>query len=382
MSQIALWLCLISLLASSGCGLGHHAEQTHPLRSAVRFLAAPSRAPSTHDKLSAQGRSARGLYFSYNYVHHAGVKGIRRTLSRTRMDAAVLDIKDERGRVSYQTRVKAFKPQVVDRPLSYPRLIAKLHRAGIYTIARIPCFAEPQLSRREPERAILDVRTGRPWRSRSTGGAWLDPYNRDNHRLIVALAREAASFGFDEVQLDYIRFPVDPATEHALYPAAGERARFEVLRDLLRDIDEAIAIPLGVDVFGLTTMHEGDPSGLGQSLRDWLGHVEVISPMLYVNGMRTWARGSRHRAGLLIERLAGTLRKRIGEQTVIRPYIQAFAQGADHWNPGFITEQVASTRRAQADGYLFWHPGSDYEMVQRAARKAPEVLVPFAAASE
>lgn len=371
------WLYLGLLLAGSSCAAEQRGEGAHSLRAVHRFLAASSQPARFEDPVSEQGRSARGLYFSYNYVQHAGAEGIRRTLLRARMNAAVLDIKDERGRVSYRTHVQAFKPQVVDRPLSYPRLLAKLHRAGIYTIARIPCFAEPQLSRREPERAILDTRSGRPWRSRSTGGGWLDPYNRDNHRVIVALAREAASLGFDEVQLDYVRFPVDPATQYALYPAVSERARFEVLRELLRDVDAAIGIPLGVDVFGLTTMHEGDPSGLGQSLRDWLGHVEIISPMLYVNGMRTWARGSRHRAGLLIERLAGTLRGRIGDATVIRPYIQAFSQGADRFTPDFITEQIAATRNAHADGYLFWHPGSKYEMVQRAARRSPEELLPF-----
>ncbi len=377
MSKFRPWLYPLLLSVIIVCAGEGHAQDAHSLRWAGRFLASASPPGRSKDLVTERGRSARGLYFSYNYVQRHGIDGVRRTLARAHMNAAVLDIKDERGRVSYRTRVAPFKPQVVDRPLSYPRLLAKLQRAGIYTIARIACFAEPQLARREPQRAILDSRNARPWRSRSTGGGWLDPYNRDNHRVIVALAREAASLGFDEIQLDYVRFPVDAATQYAVYPKASGRARFEVLAELLHDVDEAISIPLGVDVFGLTTMHEGDPSGLGQSLRDWLGHVEVISPMLYVNGMRTWARGSRHRAGILIERLAGTLRARIGDETVVRPYIQAFSQGADRWSPDFITEQIVAARKAHADGYLFWHPGSGYEMVERAARKWPQELLPF-----
>ncbi len=373
-----LWLLLLPLCCLACDGPRASQATLRTQRAAWRSLPGAGQVEQPFvDRISRRGQAARGLYFSYNYVRKFGARGILKTLERTRTNAAVIDVKDARGRVALDTAVDALKPQVVERPLGFRRLLGQLRKRGVYTIARIACFADPQLSRREPARAIRNERTDEVWHSISTQGAWLDPYNRENHRVIVALAREAQAVGFEEIQLDYVRFPVDRATRWASYPAQAARPRYAVLRDLLRDADEALSIPLGVDVFGLTTLHEGDPSGLGQSLGDWTRHVEVISPMLYINGMRSWARGARHRAGMLIERLASTLRVRVGDGPVIRPYIQAFRQGADHWGPAFIAEQIEAAREAHADGFLFWHPGSDYAMVRRAARRMPGALLPF-----
>jgi len=334
------------------------------------------------DTVTPEGKAARGLYFSYGYLQRFGAEGVARTLKGTKTNAAVLDVKDASGRVSHRTRVKALKPQIAERALDLRRMVRALRRRHVYTIARIACFADPSLSQREPERAIVDARhPGKPWASRGNG-TWLDPYNRDNHRVIVALAREAEQLGFDEIQLDYVRFPVDRATEWASYPAQEERPRYQVLLELLRDVDEAVNLPLGVDVFGLAALNEGDPSGLGQSLSHWVEHVEVISPMLYVNGMRTWGRGSRHRAGMLIERITHTLRERVGDGPIIRPYIQAFAQGADHFGADFIREQIAGARDGEADGFLFWHPGSNYAMVKEGMRGMRRAELVFGHAEE
>jgi hypothetical protein len=51
---------------------------------------------------------------------------------------------------------------------------------------------------------------------------------------------------------------------------------------------------------------------------------------------------------------------------VIRPFLQAFEQGADEYNEEFIAEQLRGARRGGADGYLFWNPGSVFSMVRRA----------------
>jgi hypothetical protein len=331
------------------------------------------------DEMSAQGRGAHGLYFSYNYMRIFGWRGVLRTLERSRMNAAVLDVKDSAGRLGHKTKIPALKRSVADDPLDMARIVRALKKRGIYTIARISCFNDPALASREPSRAILDARKPeKVWRSRSTEGAWLDPYNRDNHALVVAVTREAEALGFDEIQLDYIRFPVDPTTEWALYPAQVETPRAEVLLGLLRDADAALRIPLGVDVFGLAVRNEGDPAGLGQSLEPWAKHVEVISPMLYVNGMKTWNRSIKHRrAGYLVEALTRRLRERVGPDIVIRPFIQAFEAGADHWDGAFIREQIAGAREAGGDGFLFWHPGSDYSMVSRGVRGLPADYLPF-----
>jgi hypothetical protein len=357
-----------------------------PLVSARPALAnAPAApAPGTFvDRLSPKGQRARGLYFTYPYVDIFKARGVTRTVSHARVDAAVIDLKDDQGRISYRTQVAAFAPQVVSAPLDLKAVVQEVHAAGQYAIARIVCFNDPQLARREPDRAILDGRPkyagkNKPWISHGTGNTWLNPYNKRNHDLYVEMAKEAEAMGFDEVQLDYIRFPVDKGTEWALYEPSSEELRRFVILDMLRRIDAAIKIPLGVDVFGLSAVRRGDPTGLGQSLTDWTSHVEVFSPMLYVNAMPGWRMDVEDRGHVLVKNPSYILRQRVGPGPVIRPFMQAFHNGLEEkWNPDFIVQEITGARQGEADGFLFWNPGSNYGMVQRGVALLPGAIMPF-----
>ncbi len=332
-----------------------------------------------HDPVSALGQQPRGLYLGAAYVRRNGVEGVIEAVRTTRMNAAVLDLKDAEGRVHHDTQIPELRPHRTGWLGDTRALVTALHEADIYVIARITCFADRALPADAPARAIQHIRNhSRLWVSWGTGGTWLDPYNPENHQLVVDLAREAAELGFDEVQLDYVRFPVDDGTELAHYPAQSDEARPAVLMRMLRAVDEAISIPIGVDVFGLAAYRRGDPSGLGQDLERWTRHVEVFTPMLYVNSMRNWRRGEEDRAFHLVFDGLHRLRERIGPRPVIRPFLQAFARGADEFDAEFISDQVRAARRARADGFLFWHPGHSYSMVRRAMTgSATRALVPF-----
>lgn len=332
-----------------------------------------------HDPVSERGQHARGLYLGASFVRHNGVDAVIQTVRGAHMNAVVLDLKDAEGRIHHETSIPELIPHRTGWLGDTRALVAALHEAGIYAIARITCFADRALPADVPHRAIQHARNrSRLWVSWGTGGTWLDPYHADNHRLVVELAREAQALGFDEVQLDYVRFPVDDGTVYAHYPSQTDEPRPAVLMRLLCAVDEAITIPLGVDVFGLTAYRRGDPSGLGQDLEQWTRHVEVFTPMLYVNSMRNWRVGEENRAFNLVYSGLHRLRERIGPRPVIRPFLQAFSRGADQFDPAFIRDQVRAARRARADGFLFWHPGHTYSMVRRAMQSgATRHLVPF-----
>jgi hypothetical protein len=335
------------------------------------------------DRVTPKGQRARGLYFTYPYVEIFKAKGVKGLVSRSRMDAAVIDLKDDRGRISYATKVAAFQPQIAKPALDLKAVVNELHEAGIYAIARIVCFNDPQLPKREPDRAILDNRPkyagkNKPWVSWGTGNTWLNPYNKRNHDLYVEMAKEAESMGFDEVQLDYIRFPVDAGTEYALYEPSSEELRRFVILDLLRRIDATIKIPLSVDVFGLSAVRKGDPTGLGQSLTDWTAHVEAFSPMLYVNAMPGWRMDVEDRGHVLVKNPSYILRQRVGRGPIIRPFMQAFHNGLNEkWNPDFIVQEITGARQGECDGFLFWNPGSNYGMVQRGVAALAGAVMPF-----
>ncbi|GAI82903.1 unnamed protein product, partial [marine sediment metagenome] len=52
--------------------------------------------------------------------------------------------------------------------------------------------------------------------------AWISPAARDSWDYVVALAREADTLGFDEINFDYIRFPSDGNIADAVYPTWDE----------------------------------------------------------------------------------------------------------------------------------------------------------------
>ena len=333
------------------------------------------------DPMTVQGQQARGLYYTAMFLRRHGVEGVVRSVKRARLDAAVIDVKDAAGRMGYETDIEILKPQnegyLGDEARAF---VARLREENIYSIARVSCFADPQLPVRHPEHAIQDARPrrrGQAWTSWGTGHAWLDPYSEHNHQLVIDLAKEVEALGFDEIQLDYIRFPVDDGTALAIYPTETDQPRDELLLGLLRRIDEAVSIPISVDVFGLTAFRDGDPPELGQHLEEWTAHVEVYSPMLYLNSMRNWMRGDRDRVFVLVHNGIANMRRRLGDEPVIRPFLQGFRRGADYWNPQFITRQIQAAKQGGADGFLFWSTSSNFEMVKHAMVGPARRLSPF-----
>jgi hypothetical protein len=331
--------------------------------------------------MSKAGQAARGFYFNGPVARRLGAAGIIRTVKQARMNAAVINLKDEQGRVLYDTAIPVLQEQKHRMFRDTSGAVRALRRAGVYAIARIVCFSDPVLPRSHPERAVMDgrpQRAGRLWADTGRRNPWLDPYNCKNHDFLVEMVKEVEALGFDEVQLDYFRFPVDETTVNAVFPAQVDTPRRQVLLGLLRRMDEALGIPIGIDVFGLSAFRDGDPAGLGQSLNDWALHVEVFSPMLYLNAMSVWLRGQKQgRAKRLIEAGVTRLRQRLGYGPVIRPFLQAFPQGADYYTTEFIAEQIQGARYGGADGFLFWHPGSKFALVRATMNLGRSETSPF-----
>jgi hypothetical protein len=348
---------------------------------ALAVVPADAQTTAPDDAISARVQQATGLYITGPYVEIRGADGVADLLQRSRMDTAVIDVKDMMGRVHIDSAIPELAEQETGMLGDARALIARLHERGVHCVARIVVFNDGVLARRYPDRAILDSRRhrhGQVWTSWGTGTPWLNPWDTRNHDMVVQLSREAAELGFDEIQLDYIRFPVDDGVRYAQYPHEDPNVRRrDLLLGLLARIDAAVNIPLGVDVFGIQAYWAGDSSGLGQDLTLWRQHVDVYTPMLYLNAMRDWDRGGRDRARRLVQVGIERMRERLGPRPVIRPFLQAFEQEAEDWGPRFIANQIRGARLGGSDGFLFWHPGSSYDMVTRGMNSAARRLSPF-----
>src|SRR5690348_13258318 len=79
-----------------------------------------------------------------------------------------------------------------------------LQDEGVYTIACIVAFEDPDLASQKQELAIKK-KDGTHYKD-NNNQYWVNPYKREVWNYLIEVATEAAKIGFDEIQFDYIRF--------------------------------------------------------------------------------------------------------------------------------------------------------------------------------
>jgi hypothetical protein len=339
---------------------------------------APSVTMEIKPQVSERTRAVRGVYYSRNAIAARGAEGTAKFLKSAGLNAVVIDFKDSEG--NFSAALSGDHPPTKWKPVTR-ELLAELEQLGVYTIARIVCFSDPVTPRKYPERAVMDGRPnkeGQIWANWGGRNTWLDPYHSDNQQMVIDLAKRAEELGFAEVQLDYIRFPVDEATPFAVFPSQTEQSRADLLTDLMRRVDAAIEVPLSVDVFGTTAFQFEPQDELGQDPARWAAHVQVFSPMLYMDKMGNYIAPGPARAERLVRLAVSRMRARIGPGPVIRPFLQAFQRGADYYNTEFIAEQVRGAASGGGNGFLFWDPSTRYALLKDARES---ILSPLGAAA-
>jgi hypothetical protein len=338
-----------------------------PERSALAL--APPDAPGS--ELTARGRNVRGVYVPYRKVARTEPEALARWIRSLGADAAVIDVKDDRGRVTFTRDLPYARGQIHGGVKDMAAVVRALHDQGIYAIARLVCFKDQALALSVPKAALRHRKSGAVWRDRS-GLAWVDPHSPVAREHIVGVARAAEALGFDEIQLDYVRFPVEPGARWATFPnREGQPKRHEVIAGTLAQVDRAIGIPLSIDVFGLTAYHPGDADGLGQSLEHLAPYVDAVTPMVYLANWprRYWENPDPADTRMLVEGAVREIRRRLGDAIAVRPLLQAFRWRAKLFSGAFIADQIRAAEAGGSSGYLFWNQGGSYGIVQTTWRR-------------
>ncbi|MGH7283402.1 MAG: putative glycoside hydrolase, partial [Polyangiaceae bacterium] len=167
-------------------------------------------------------KALRAIYLGGIYAVHPLQATLERMQARN-MNAIVLDGKDYTGPITYPTKVQiaidngaAAHPPIFD----LSRTIRFAHKYGVYVIMRISCFHDPWSSVKSPKLSIQS-KFGKPYPI-----DWLDPANHDAQQYILDLEEEEIALGADEIQLDYVRFPVQRGLGNAVLPPAdGSREK-------------------------------------------------------------------------------------------------------------------------------------------------------------
>jgi hypothetical protein len=311
---------------------------------------------------------SKGIYITFQTAGSKRMDDLIELIKNTELNSVVIDIKDYSGRIPFSTESDLIK-QVGSEKIyidDIKGLIDKLHKENIYVIARMAVFEDNFLPEKRPDLA-LKTRNGNLWRD-FKGLTWFDPASQDVWDYNVAIAKEAIKVGFDEINLDYIRFPSDGATALIVYPVWDYKTpKTEVIKNFFEYFSQRIK-PLGVyisaDLFGLTLTSPNDLN-IGQWLENAAPYFDYICPMVYPSHYPVGFEGFENPAvhpyeviywGLTIgnERLAS-----ISSEAKIRPWLQDFNLGAVY-DARMINLEKKAVYDAGAFGWLLWNPRNIY----------------------
>ncbi|HEX2304067.1 MAG TPA: putative glycoside hydrolase [Gaiella sp.] len=301
----------------------------------------------------------RGVHVTGALASLPGKLGEYMLLTRHGLNTIELDVKDEGGEIAFAPAgVPLAKKTGAVRSYYDPRKVAqRMHRKGIYLIGRVVVFQDPYLARARPDLAVRR-RDGSLWTT-NAGLGWVNPYDRRVWEYSVSVAAAAARAGFDEIMLDYVRFPTDGDVTTAVYPGKTSVPRGRLIASFTAYAKQRLA-PLGVRVstalFGLSATRD---MGLGQVPR-WISqNVDQIHPMaypaLYGGGELGIVSPSAEPGETVFRTLIDFKQQVKGSRAQLIPWIQDW-----NYRPEQVMQQVRAARLQGAKGYLLWNASGVY----------------------
>jgi hypothetical protein len=293
-------------------------------------------------------------------------------VARTELNAVVIDIKGDRGLIPYRTSVQAALDAGAQGPViikEFDDWIAGWKSQGIYTIARIVAFKDNLRANARPDLAIIDTRTGKPWIDRENL-AWVDPFREENWDYLIAVAKEAAAKGFDEIQFDYVRFPTDGKLGAARYSQPNNaQTRLPAIAAFLAKARRELG-PTGVflaaDIFGYTAFNTND-TDIGQRIEELSVNLDYMCPMVYPSGYHLGIPGVRNPVTnpfeVVKESVRLTRQRSQNPAAQVRPWLQDFKDYAFDkriFGPGEVRAQIRGADVGGAVGWMLWNPKNDY----------------------
>jgi hypothetical protein len=313
----------------------------------------------------------RALYAPASVFEGAGrLDQMLATIGRTEVNAMVIDVKESGGYLYYASDLPAVKAAgaVMAHPLlDLKTLLPQLQAKGIYTIARVVVMKDNTLPRTRPELAVTNSKTGKPWTDYG-GNTWLNPYAPGVAEYVASIAGELADAGFDEVQLDYVRFfsDGDYATADTGLPNT-QSLRLPAMRRLFRIVSDRLATThafFGADVFPISFIAEDD-QGIGQRPEVIMPYVDYFDPMVYPSHYAPYTFGyaspNEHPYQIIDDTLKLMNKESAGLPMQIRPWIQDFGFGSFRaYTAADVRAEMKALQDNHADGWMIWNAAARF----------------------
>ncbi len=279
------------------------------------------------------------------------------------INTVVIAVREKNGevyipQVNFSLRYGSYLPVMKDPK----KVVDDFKREGLYVIARIVCFHDNITPKKNPNLAVRKA-DGSLWRSRR-GDTWLDPYNKENWNYILEVAKKCAEYGFDEVQLDYVRYPTEGDVSECVFSKPHNKANamrniVEFIKHIKNEMKD-YGVKVSVDVFGLTTASD---MGIGQNLLMISDIADRVYPMMYPSHYYTSVYGISYpeiEPYKVINRGLEEAIKAVGKNYYkITPYLQDFSLKVKY-TPYHVRAQIIAAKNNMIDSFILWNPSSNY----------------------
>lgn len=365
--------------------LDHFVEGWVPAQALTQKIGADFREAFTHldfnpkykvDQYQNNPRvEAKAVYVSL----HSAISNIDKFIelaNETQINAFVIDVKDDFGYMLFHSKAaETYCPSAnVNFAIKDMKaFMKKLKDNNIYAIARIVTFKDTMYVDEYPERIITYKSSGKPYKSRDDM-YWASPHDRQLWEYDVAVAKEAADYGFNEIQFDYVRFPALSASKEAQldFRKTEEETEAETIQKFLNYAYDALSekeVYVAADIYGQVGS-VADDMGIGQYWEAVSNEIDYVSPMMYPSHYGEGVYGLSvpdaypyetvyHCAKDSLER-----NENISTPALIRPWIQDFTAP---WVIGHISygiqeleEQIKALQDLGIHEFMLWNPANKY----------------------
>ncbi len=286
----------------------------------------------------------------------------------TEINAVILDIKNEYGKLIYKTDVPLAKEINAHNERTIHDIkafIKKLKAHNLYVIGRVVVFKDETLATKREVFALKDV-NGTIWRNNEKL-AWVDPFETQVHDYVSQIAADAASKGFDEINFDYVRFPL--RKDLVYQKKLNQTNRVQAISTFLTTANKALKpynVYTSVDTYGYVCWNDND-TNIGHTIDSLSKHADYIAPMLYPSGFGVGILGYKNPTDHPYEIINASIHEALTKSNIppsrFRPWLQSFKDyGFDRkfFRSKEVSAQIKGAEHAACSGWMLWNPSSRF----------------------
>ncbi|MFA8437241.1 MAG: putative glycoside hydrolase [Marinifilaceae bacterium] len=319
------------------------------------FLSCPKQLLSLNNVLTIP---FRGIYVpGWKGVNKKRIDIVIKFLIQNQLNTLMIDVKNAHGELFYRPKseiakyidaqVKTMEGQ--QRCLNMDYLLQEAQKHKIRLIARHVMFVDRILFENVPEFRLINRQNQH----------WVDMANQAVVDYNLNLIKQEAMLGFDEIVLDYIRFPDIPGF-------GTESDRCDTIDAITKSVKEVLKeanVELGIQVFGYSAWSHRF-SNVGQRIETLQNHADIIYPMLYPSHFFKGSLGlsvpSQHPYEI-IRQGCQAARSKIKTECRIIPMIQGFSYSSEN-----IGQQILAVQKFKIPGFVSWNPSGNHSKLGKA----------------